>query len=252
MDECDWTYSGCGQRAAQAHTEEAEEYRDRMEERSGMGSEPRGPSFSPWYASQTPPATPVRADQDTPADGVDRSPSSAAYRPRAARWSALITVAAVVLVGLVVAVSTVVAVREDSRPTAAKVVAPVSAAPVRTDRMEFATADADGVLIIARRLWSPSGVRPPAFGSYLHVEVQIVCRNGTLSYGPEHFSAFDAAGKLFEVSSGGRWGTPLGYGILLAGDSVSGTIAFDLPRGEVTLLMSDDSSQSVTAVKIPD
>ncbi len=54
------------------------------------------------------------------------------------------------------------------------------------------------------------------------------------------------------MTSGGRWGTPLGYGILLAGDSVRGTIAFDLPRGDVTLLMSDDSSSSVTAVKIPD
>ena len=160
--------------------------------------------------------------------------------------------AAVLLVGLVVTIATVITVREDSRPVASRVASPVSAAPNRADRMEFVTADADGVLIVANRIWSSSGVRRPAFGTYLHVEVELVCRNGTFVYGPENFSAFDATGELFEVSSGGRWGTPLGYGTLLAGDSVRGTIAFDLPRGEVTLLMSDDSSSSVTALKIPD
>ena len=139
------------------------------------------------------------------------------------------------LVGLVVTVASVITAREDSRPVASRVPAsPVSATPTRADRMEFVTADADGVLIVTSRLWSASGVRRPAFGSYLHVEVELVCRNGTFAYGPENFSAFDAAGDLFEVTSGGRWGTPLGYGILLAGDTVRGTIAFDLPRGDVT------------------
>ena len=239
-----------------------------MEERPGIGSQPRGPAFAPWYASDPVPTGADAHAEDLGRDAGYAPPSAgpqsdglgpsapAASRPtqnsRAARWFAVGTAAAVLLVGLVVTFSTVVAIQEDSRPVASRVVAPVSAAPTRTDRMEFVTADGDGVLIIARRIWSASGVRRPANGRYLHVEVQLVCRNGTFSYGPENFSAFDAAGELFEVSDGGRWGTPLGYGTLLAGDSVSGTIAFDLPRGEVTLLMSDHSSQSVTAVKIPD
>jgi hypothetical protein len=232
-----------------------------------MGSEPRGPSFAPpsfvppslakSYALAGAPTDPAQERGEDLGRDAEYPPQGGpgprrTRKSRAARWSAVGTAVAVLLVGLVVIFSTVVAVREDSRPVASRVISPVSAAPTRTDRMEFVTADADGVLIISRRIWSASGVRPPANGRYLHVEVQLVCRNGTFSYGPENFSAFDAAGELFEVSDGGRWGTPLGYGILLAGESVSGTIAFDLPRGEVTLLMSDDSSQSVTAVKIPD
>jgi hypothetical protein len=31
-----------------------------------------------------------------------------------------------------------------------------------------------------------------------------------------------------------------------------GTIAFDMPRGQVTLLMSDDSENTVTALRVPD
>jgi hypothetical protein len=215
-----------------------------------MGPEERGPSFAPWWAAPSAEQPPPPPPDPGPSPAQAGPPPP--YRSRAGLWSAVLTAAAVLIVGVVVAVSTVIAAREDRRPVATRVVAPVSAAPVRTDRMEFVTADADGVLIITRRLWSPSGVRPPSSGNYLHIEIELVCRNGTFSYGPDHFSVFDSTGQLFEVSNGGRWGTPLGFGILLAGDSVSGTIAFDVPRGEVTLLMSDASSQSVTALKIPD
>lgn len=154
-------------------------------------------------------------------------------------------------------VSTVVGARQEVRPTATRVVAPDTApaapvSPSRTDRMEFVSNDGDGVLIVTSRLWTTTGLRRPASGTYLHVEVQLVCTTGQVGYGPENFSAFDSAGELFEVTGNGRWGTPLGDGTLWAGESVRGTIAFDLPRGEVTLLMSDSASRSVTALKIPD
>ncbi len=249
------------------------EYRDQMDERAGMGSEPHGPSFTPPHSLPTRSAhhSPARRNRsakderteaNTRSTRVERSgpraEPSAADQPRTTtdatnRWSAILTAAAVLLVGLVVTIASVITAREDSRPVASRVPAsPVSATRTERTGWSSSTADADGVLIVTSRIWSASGVRRPAFGTYLHVEVELVCRNGTFAYGPENFSAFDATGELFEVSSGGRWGTPLGYGILLAGDTVRGTIAFDLPRGDVTLLMSDDSSSSVTAVKIPD
>ena len=43
----------------------------------------------------------------------------------------------------------------------------------------------------------------------------------------------------------------LGVGELAEGQSTRGFLAFDIPRGEVTLLMSDGSDQSITALKIP-
>ena len=42
------------------------------------------------------------------------------------------------------------------------------------------------------------------------------------------------------------------FGTLSDGQQVSGTVAFDIPRGGVTLLMSDESSRTVTALKVPD
>ena len=216
------------------------------EETQGMGPHSSGPSFLPWYAS--PPPT----DPATQAARPTMDQSSADFRPPKNRWPAVMMVLAVLIVGVVVAVSTVVALREDRRPVASRIVSPRSPAPVGTNRMEFVTGTAEGVLIVSDRVWAATGVRRPASGSYLHVEVELICRTGRFAYGPGNFSAFDAGGELFEVTDAGRWGTPLDYGILSAGESVRGTIAFDLPRGEVTLLMSDDASQAVTALKIPD
>ena len=41
-------------------------------------------------------------------------------------------------------------------------------------------------------------------------------------------------------------------GTLRPGGRVRGTIAFDMPHSEATLLMSDDANQTVTALKVPD
>jgi hypothetical protein len=41
-------------------------------------------------------------------------------------------------------------------------------------------------------------------------------------------------------------------GELSPGQTVRGVVAFDIPHGAVTLLMSDDSEQSITALKVPD
>ena len=236
-----------------------------MTERAGLGPEPKGPSFTPWHASAPgsagPPAPPVR-DGSVAGGPTRTAPSGSAYdpalRPPRNPWPTLLTVIALVVVGTVVVVASVVGDREQLRPAANGVAAPVPArssapaTPARSDRMEFVSDDGDGVLVITRRAWSSAGDQPPVSGSYLHVEVELVCTTGQLSYAPENFSAFDATGDLFDVTGAGRWGTPLGYGTLDAGESVRGTIAFDLPRGEVTLLPSDAASRSVTALKIPD
>lgn len=230
---------------------------------SGLGPQPSGPSFAPWHTAGAapggeparwsragPPAAPPPVAPPPVAPPTAR-PTDVTSRPRADPWPSVLTILAVVVVGLVVVVSSVVAGREAIRPTATRVVAPVSASPLRTDRMEFVSSDGDGVLIVTGRRWTGTGVRPPTSGTYLHVEVELVCASGQVFYGPDNFSAFDASGELFEVTTSGRWGTPLGYGTLWPGESVRGTIAFDLPRGEVTLLLSDSTSRSVTALKIP-
>jgi hypothetical protein len=69
---------------------------------------------------------------------------------------------------------------------------------------------------------------------------------------PDSFQAFDRSGELFEPEVVAGSSTALPSGTLSAGQQVTGTVAFDISRGGVTLLMSEDSSRTVTALRVPD
>jgi len=109
-----------------------------------------------------------------------------------------------------------------------------------------------GRLILLSRSWRDTGREPPANGSYLQLEVRIICTAGHLGYDPYNFQAFDHTGELFDVAEAGLTENVLGVGELFEGETVDGYLAFDVPRGEVTLLMSDDTEESITALKVPD
>ena len=120
------------------------------------------------------------------------------------------------------------------------------------DRIDFVSDKGTGQLIMRTRSWVRDGLVPPVSGSYLRVEVELICTSGEVDYNPYNFQAFDRSGQLFEMAEDGTAGRPLGVGTLEAGDRTRGTIAFDMPRGVVSLLMSDDSEHTVTALKVPD
>jgi hypothetical protein len=214
---------------------------ERQDDISGMGSVPRGPSFLPWTPAE--PATPPPPLPN--ADGQYLA-------PRRSRWPAVISVLAVVLVAAVVAGASLVAYWGDTHV----------AAPPRTethpgltsppDRIDFVSDDGTGQLIMLTRSWVSGGQVPPMSGSYLRVEVELVCTSGEVDYDPYHFQAFDRSGQLFEMAVEGTAGRMLDVGTLQAGERIRGTVAFDMPRGDVTLLMSDDSDKTVTALKVPD
>lgn len=226
-----------------------------------MGPQERGPSFSPWQAGGTP-DSPSRPAAGATSAGPSRpgpAPDPSLLFPTPSPWPTVITVLVLVVVGSIVVAGTVLGSRPIAAPpspappaAAAPVPASPPPGPTTGNRLEFVSDDADGVLVIAASRWSTSGLRPPTYGTYLHVQVRLICTSGQLSYGPESFSAFDATGELFEVLERERAGDALGYGVLDAGESVTGTIVFDLPRGAVTLLLSDSASRSVTALRIPD
>ncbi|HEV2928322.1 MAG TPA: DUF4352 domain-containing protein [Propionibacteriaceae bacterium] len=214
---------------------------ERQDDISGMGSVPRGPSFLPWTPAE--PATPQLPLPD--ADGQYLG-------PRRSRWPAVISVLAVVLVAAVVAGASLVAYWGDTHV----------AAPLRPethpgltsppDRIDFVSDEGTGQLIMRTRSWVSGGQVPPMSGSYLRVEVELVCTSGEVDYDPYHFQAFDRSGQLFEIAVEGTAGRMLEVGTLQAGERIRGTVAFDMPRGDVTLLMSDDSAKTVTALKVPD
>jgi hypothetical protein len=213
---------------------------ERQDDTSGMGSVPRGPSFLPWTPAEPAPQQLPLPDSHEPQLG-----------PRRSRWPAIISVLAIALVAAVVAGASLVAHWNDTHVAAPP---PAETHPSSvtnpTDRIDFVSDEGTGQLIMRTRSWVHDG--QPMFGTYLRVEVELVCTSGEVDYDPYNFQAFDRSGQLFEMAREGTAGRPLAVGTLRAGQRIRGTIAFDMPRGDVTLLMSDDSEKTVTALKVPD
>ena len=159
----------------------------------------------------------------------------------------------IVVVALVVLVASVVArtgTRTSPLRSSHRAIDPGRSAESRRDRVHDARWGRQ--IDPARRSWRETGREPPTNGTYLLVEVKIVCTSGHLGYDPYNFQAFDHTGELFDVAEAGVSRQVLGVGELSEGQTTRGFLAFDIPRGDVTLLMSDDSDQSITALKIPD
>lgn len=210
-------------------------------EPAGMGANPSGPEFLSAAQSQTGETLP-------PPTAAVRTPPS----KQGSRVPDLISVALIAVVALIVLVASAIARYGDTH-----LVAPAPEPTIRPEHstpneIEFVTPNGRGRLLLLSRNWLDTGREPPAYGSYLQLEVRIICTAGHLGYDPYNFQAFDHTGELFDVAEAGVTENVLGVGELFEGDSVDGYLAFDIPRGEVTLLMSDDTEVSITALKVPD
>jgi FlaG/FlaF family flagellin (archaellin) len=168
------------------------------------------------------------------------------------RLPIVISVAVILLVAVVVAAASLVAHFADTQVRAPVSKQPIPQITAQGDRIEFSTSDGSGQLILLRHSWLSSGPIPPTSGSYLRVEVELTCTAGAVDYDPYNFQVFDQTGRLFETAIEGAGYAMLESGTLYPGERVRGTIAFDMPHGEATLLMSDDTNQTVTALKVPD
>jgi hypothetical protein len=171
----------------------------------------------------------------------------------ASRLPTVISVAVILVVAVIVAAASIVAHRADTQvraPVASR--QPVPQVTTQGDRIEFTTSDGSGQLVLITHSWLTTGPVPPTSGSYLRVEVELTCTAGSVDYDPYNFQVFDQTGKLFETAIEGAGAAMLETGTLRPGERVRGTIAFDMPQSEATLLMSDDSNQTVTALKVPD
>jgi len=214
-------------------------------ESTGMGPTPSGPSFVPWAPApgDTPPTTPYT----TPS----RRAGLAIRRP--SRLPTVITAAVIFLVAAVVATASYVAHVADTHVSAPAVSKqPVPQVSAQGDRIEFNTTDGTGQLILVRHSWVGYGQVPPSSGSYLRIDVELICVSGSVDYDLYNFQVFDQTGRLFETVIEGAGDSMLETGTLRPGERIRGTIAFDMPRSEATLLMSDNSNQTVTALKVPD
>lgn len=227
---------------------------DGVGSRSGMGPTPSGPAFTPWVVAGGASAP----DDSEAAAPFGRQPlpppELAALTPSPSRLPVLVTAVVVLLVSTVVLAATMMAYRSDSRISQpAPMTTPIgSVVPLREDSIEFASTDGSGRLVVLGHSWMSAGAQRPVSGSYLQVQVELICTSGSIAYDPYFFQAFDATGRLFDVTSSGATQRVLGSGTLGPDERVTGFLTFDMPRGEVTLLMSDDAAESVTALKISD
>lgn len=214
---------------------------------AGMGTNPSGPSFQSPHSGGSQPTSPL--GMPAPAhNSADR------YRPPRSRLPAIITGAAVLIVALVVGLSTIVANINDRQavtPTPSPTRERPSSAP-SGDSIDFTSDEGAGTLRIINHEWTVDGQEPPISGNYLRIEVDLTATAGEVSYDSTYFQAFDAQGELFDSTPLGAVEPHLDAGLLGPGDSARGFIAFDMPRGDVTLLMSNESFESVTAIKIQD
>jgi FlaG/FlaF family flagellin (archaellin) len=213
-------------------------------ESTGMGPTPSGPSFVPWAPA---PGEVRPINPPLPA----RSAESMAKPTN--RVPTVITVAVILLVAVVVAAASLVAHFADTQVKAPGTPEqPVPQLTTQADRIEFTTSEGSGQLVLLRHSWLSTGQVPPTSGSYLRVEVELTCTAGSVNYDPYNFQVFDQTGRLFETAIEGAGDAMLEAGTLRPGGRVRGTIAFDMPHSEATLLMSDDANQTVTALKVPD
>jgi hypothetical protein len=209
---------------------------------SGIGAASSGPEFAPPTAPLAPPSGPVPPTAYRPPIG-----------PPPSRIPALVTAVAVGVVALVVIAASLVAHHADTHiatpPDSARVVVPTPTE--RPNRIEFSTSTGSGELVLVERRWVDGGNPEPENGSYLKVEIEIDCTAGTIDYDPENFQAFDHNGDLFGLLLDEADEPVLEIGTLEAGMQARGGLAFDIPHGDVTLLMSEDNDQSVTALRVP-
>jgi hypothetical protein len=169
------------------------------------------------------------------------------------RLPTVISLAVILLVAVVVAAASLVAHFADTQAGApVSSTQPLPQITTQGDRIEFSTSEGSGQLILLTHSWLSSGQVPPTSGSYLRIEVELTCTAGAVDYDPFNFQVFDQTGRLFETALEGAGTAMLETGTLYPGERVRGTIAFDMPQSEATLLMSDDSNHTVTALKVPD
>jgi hypothetical protein len=159
----------------------------------------------------------------------------------------------VVVVVAVVAVGTVLARYADThvapaQPPARPALGTSAAAPTPVPgSIEFRTRRGSGRLVVLGHSWTPGTAGRS--DSRLRIRLELVCDEGSVDYAPEYFSLFDTDGHLVELSRTPVGPNPLPFGRLGPGDRVRGVVAFDVPRGDVTLVMGDDIS-SVTAIRV--
>ncbi|GAB3760774.1 hypothetical protein GCM10028864_49550 [Microlunatus parietis] len=219
----------------------------------GLGRNSSGPAFAP-PASGLPLA-------DRPLGTPPPAPQPPPELPR--RRSLLLRIAPAVGTFVILALAAVIIVAgsvQDNRKAAEQarrpVPSPVITAPPAVasdpagepDAIEFTTPQGRGELTVIDHTW----LRKPGSSEVrLRVQVELRALDGVVDYDPAYFfAARDLANPVRAEDSFAHG--DLDVGVLEPGDAARGYLTFLLPRGDVTLMMSSDAADWITAIKIVD
>lgn len=226
-----------------------------------MGSRPQGPGFSApaqgyghgGVPSFRPPTHPMGAPTDP---GRPAPPDPNRFRPPRSRKPLVITAAVLaVLIGVLmtgwVRANRPVETAPQPSPSATPPQRPSEAPTDDAGSIPFVSSEGAGVLRLVAHDWTDRGRRPPASGQYLVLEVELESTEGEISFAPEYFQLFDQDARLVHATPDGAPAPVMTTGTLMPGETVTGFVAFDVNRAEVTLLLTNAYSDSVTALRIP-
>lgn len=231
----------------------------------GLGRSASGPGFAPPASGH-----PMRDEPLLPGSVAAR-PHPQPHDPRAGRpqpyrQSPPVRIAPAVGTAVILALAAVVlvaggiagvdrdrkAAEEAARPTPTPTyVSPPALADDPTqesDAIEFTTAAGRGTLTVVDHTWLR---RPGSQAVRLRVQVEIRALDGMIEYDPAYFFAARNLSDPVRAEDSFTHGD-LDVGVLQSGEAARGYLSFRIPRGDVTLMMSDDASDWVTAIKIAD
>jgi hypothetical protein len=103
------------------------------------------------------------------------------------------------------------------------------------------------LMTVAQHTTAPaSDVPSPSAGEYEVVTVSITGRSGSYPYAPNNFKFVIGSQPYPPIPAGVEgFGPPLGEGTLSAGQSVSGTVTFNVPSGGGHVGIFDESGTQI-------
>lgn len=231
----------------------------------GMGSRPQGPGFDAppqgyghgGVPSFRPPTHPLGTSTDPgtlPSPDPDRFRAPRSRLPLVVTAAVLVGLIGVILIGAWQANRPVEAPPQNSpsaTPPAGPTDAPTDAPTDDAGSIPFVSSEGSGVLRLVSHDWTENGRRPPSAGQYLVLEVELESTEGEISFAPEYFQLFDQDARLVNATPDGAPAPVMTTGTLGPGETITGHVAFDVSRSEVTLLLTNAYSDSVTALRIP-
>lgn len=217
----------------------------------GLGRSSSGPAFAPPASGH-----PLRDEPLTPPPPT-APPIQPYRRSTLARIAPVVgTIVIMALAVVIIVVGGVAGHRKDAEETIRPTPSPVITEPPaiasdpggEPDAIEFTTQNGRGTLSVVDHTWLR---RPSSTSIRLRVLVEIRALDGMIEYDPAYFFAARDLTSPVRAEDSFAHGD-LDVGVLETGEAARGYLTFELPRGDVTLMMSSDTADWVTAIKIAD